>query len=176
MASFKDNEYLKLNGPVGLEPIKDSLSRFVRKVESGEPVGEHLLQIIAEGVTRYLDDKDFDPWPATKYDDKPPKYPSDKVQIRRAEVWFYLKLLPDYRGKQPEKQDYFANKLGVSQATISEDLRDSRIYGQSSAFVGRIRELLKNEGLLELTYFAGRFWTLEQMDDAIARLQKEGKE
>ena len=176
MASFKDNEYLKLNGPVGLEPIKDSLSRFVRKVESGEPVGEHLLQVISDGVKRYLDDKDFDPWPATKYDDKPPKYPSDKVQIRRAEVWFYLKLLPDYRGKQPEKQDYFANKLGVSQPTINEDLRDSRIYGQSSAFVGRIRELLKNEGLLELTYFAGRFWTLEQMDDAIARLQKEGKE
>ncbi|MCR3970813.1 hypothetical protein NUK55_06815 [Aeromonas veronii] len=176
MGSFKNNEYLKLNGPIGLEPIRDTLQRFVSKVEGGEPVGEHLLQIIAEGVTRHLEDKDLDPWPATKYDDKPPKYPSDKVQIRRADVWFYSKLLPDYRGKQPDKQDVLAKELGVSQPTINEDLRDTRIYGQSSAFVGRIRELLKKEGLLELTYFAGRFWTLEQMDDAIARLQNEGKE
>lgn len=175
MGSFKNNEYLKLNGPIGLEPIRDTLQRFVSKVEGGEPVGEHLLQIIAEGVTRHLQDKDLDPWPATKYDDKPPKYPSDKVQRRRAEVWFYSKLLPDYRGQQPEKQVFLAEKLGVSQPKINEDLRDKRIYGQFSAFAGRIRELLNEKGLPELTYLAGRLWTLEQMDDEIARLQKEGK-
>ncbi|AYK19446.1 hypothetical protein C0073_017600 [Aeromonas veronii] len=70
---------------------------------------------------------------------------------------------------------FWHKKLGVSQPTINEDLRDKRIYGQSSAFAGRIRELLKEEGLPELTYLAGRLWTLEQMDDEIARLQKEGK-
>ncbi|MFM5013647.1 hypothetical protein ACEUB2_13450 [Aeromonas veronii] len=176
MGSFKNNEYLKLNGPIGLEPIRDTLNRFVSKVEGGEPVGEHLLQIIAEGVKRHLKDKDLDPWPATHYDDKPPEYPGDKVQRRRAEVWFYAKLLPEFLGREPMPQEALAVQFGVSQPTISADLRDTRIYGQSSAFDGRIKELLREEGMLELTYLAGRFWTLEQIEGEIVRLQKESKE
>lgn len=165
MVSFKElGERGHAAGWLGKIPKNETLAIFVERVRSGRDIAPELLHFIADGIERYLDNPDVNPWPVTTSKGGRPikKAPSDSELRKAAEVQFYRRMLPKLNRCSPLKQSALAARFDVSERTI-RSLEAVR-YDEIGAFSKRIWELIRENELADVIYLAGNLWYLDSFE------------
>lgn len=108
------------DAPLEVWPVKLRLQVFVRSVELGFPISNELLNYIASGVQRHLNDKDHNPWPETSGGRKKITR-MDKGKIEKVALVHYERILRNQFNKSRKMpRSELAELFNVSTATIRD--------------------------------------------------------